>query len=366
MNGTRGRVIAFVAALTLIPVADSAAGSEIRDAAQQVQPLQILTSESFTSKAQIGIGIAVALNPEIATIATVKKMADMTELVMDEAVKATDFRNEVVQSHLLVISAEAAKLEDIHERDGNLNSPEAQAILGDLKSAPRSETSAIMFLAKSVFSGRMAYGVASHYIVDAASDKVGEYIGKSLPTGDRVEALWIGRNGFVRTHVDIRWKYLKALGEDSKQLTNALQKVLLQEIGKKIGRYTVESTLDREVDQILRDHPSIPEATVVLRLDLMTEPRLMLPMAQAALPAPVAVPAAIMVQADPVVSAASVQQQVIEEQHYSGSSNSGGASHSSSTSSRSEAVEHPTHMPSSISVGGSFTGGSGSTLYSRF
>lgn len=248
MNRKSGRTITFVTLLGLIPLAGNATNPEIRDADQQVQPLKILTSESFTSKAQIGIGIAVALNPEMATV---KEMADMTELVMDEAVKATDFRNEVVQSHLLVISEEATKLKDIHTRDGNLNSPEAQAILDDLKSAPRSETSATMFLANSVFSGRMVYGVASHYIVDAATDKIGKYVGKSLPTGDRVEALWISRNGFVRTHVDIRWKYLKALGEDSKQLTNALQKVLLQEIGKKIGRYTVESTLDREVDEIL-------------------------------------------------------------------------------------------------------------------
>ena len=77
------------------------------------------------------------------------------------------------ERHHAALAEEAAKLEDIHARDGNLNSPEAQAILGDLRSAPRSETSTTMFLAKSVFSAKMAYGVASHYVVDAATDKVG-------------------------------------------------------------------------------------------------------------------------------------------------------------------------------------------------
>src|SRR5438067_1406418 len=63
-------------------------GQEIREDEHQVQPLQFLTSESFLKKAQIGIGVAVALNPELEGI---KKFSGLTELSLDEGIKATDF-----------------------------------------------------------------------------------------------------------------------------------------------------------------------------------------------------------------------------------------------------------------------------------
>jgi hypothetical protein len=262
----------------------------------------------------------------------------------------------------LVVSAEAKKLEEIRQREGNLNSLEAQAILGDLKRGHFSQESTGMFLAKSVLSGRMAYGVTSHYYMDKWMKVFfGETLAKRLPAGNRVELMWIGKGSLVRIHTNIPWRYLLALGESSRKFTDSLKKVLLKKIGKQLGHFVVENTLDKVVEDILRDHPSIPEATTVLRLNMFNDPRLMAPMVQAATPVPIAIPPEIRVQRDPVVSAASVQHQVIEEQHYRASS--GG-----SESAQSKPVEHPTHsIPSSINIGGgSFTGGAGSSLFTRF
>ena len=322
---------------------------------QEVTPLQVLTSDSFVTAAQIGVGVSVELNPELKVA---KECGDFAEIVMEQSVVATDFRNDVVQSHLLLVSAEAKKLGEIRARDGNLDSDEAKAILADLRQGHFAQDSPAMFLAKSVFSGRMAYGVASQYAIGRATDKRAAGLSTGLLTGDRVELLWVGKKSFVRTYTNIPWKYLKVLGKNSKQFTNALQRVLLQEIGKRIGRIAVENTLDKVVGEILNRHPSIPEAAYSLRLDMMVEPHALLPMAQAAQPALIAVPREIRVQRDPVVSAASVQQQVFQEQHYEVASSGG------NESAHAEPMEsHPTHV--SIS-GSSFTGGSGSSLFSRY
>ena len=343
----------------------------IREDDQQVAPRQFLSRETFLTGAQIGIDVAVALNPETAAV---KKAADVTKIVLDEGIKATEFRNSVVESHLLVVNAEAKKLETIKDRDGNLNSPEAQAILGDLRRGHFASGGTGMFLAKSVFSARMAYGVTSHYAKDEFMKAFfGETIAKRLPFGNRAEALWIGKQSFVRTYTNIPWRYLKVLGENSRKLTDALKVVLLKKIGKQLGQYTLENTLDKAVEDILRDHPSIPEATSYYRLSAMMDPRLLMPMAQpalaampvplAAMPAPLVAPQLILTQRDPVVNAATVQHQVMAEQHYHVSTGSSESHHSDPP----ERNEHPTHnVPTSIHIGGSFTGGVGGTLYTRF
>jgi hypothetical protein len=168
------------------------------------------------------------------------------------------------------------------------------------------------------------------------------------------------------------------LGENSRKLVDALKEVLLKKLGKAIGQYAVESTLDQVVEDLLRDHPSIPEAATALRLNIMTNPMVLLP-APAPMPAqvPQAIPAApavraiipilppvTLVQRDPFVSAASVQQQVIQYEVDRGPSTSANVEPS-----QREPVDHPTHsssLPSSISISGSFTGASGSSLYTRY
>jgi hypothetical protein len=290
----------------------------------------------------------------------------MTVIVLDESVKATDFRNSVVNSHLLLVNQEARRLSDIKKRDGNLESDEAQAILRDLRHGHFTEDSTGIFLAKSVFSGRMAYGVASQTANYFAMRQVGQYAAKLIPTGDRVERMWIGKRSFVRLNTDIQWKHLTVLGRQSKLLTDALQKVLLVRIGRAIGRYGVESFLDQKAEEILRDHPSMPEAATYLRVDMMVQPQL-----AEAIPvmpsASLVMPPVVRVQQDPVVRAASVQQQIIEEQHYQVSA---GSSRRAPKNSRQNPPEehHPTHsIPNSISLpGGSWTGGSGSSLFSRY
>lgn len=358
----RGYLYAIIVAGCLVfPGANTGGWSqEIRDDRDEVKPLQILTSEKFITAAQIGIGVAVALNPETKAV---KEAFDISKIVAEQSVKAAEFRNSVVESHLLVVSAEAKRLENL-----DLHSPEAQAILADLRRGHFSQDSTAMFLAKSVFSLRMAYGVASQYATKKLSGKLGEKIARQIPIGNRVELIWIGKKSFVRTYTDIPWKHLKELGENSRVLTDAFRTVVLKKIGERIGRYAVESTLDKAVEDILRDHPSIPEASYTLRVDAMVRPELLAPIAQAQpamAPAAVAVPAVILAQPDPVIRAASVQQQVVAAQHYEGSSNRSGSSGRSNY----EPVErHPTHnIPTSISLpGGSFTGGSGSTLFTRF
>jgi hypothetical protein len=351
------------AAWLFFPMANTQApAQEVKAEDEPVKPLQILTNEKFLTAAQIGIGIAVDLNPETKAI---KEAADFTRIVADESVKAADFRNSVVESHLLVVKEEAETLKDIRRREGNLNSPEAQAILQDLKAGHFSKDDTGMFLLKSVFSLRMAYGVASEYATKKLTKNIAEKIAGQLPTGDRVELMWIGKRSFVRTHLDIPWKHLKELGENSKLLTNAFQKVILKKIGERIGRYAVESTLDKTVEDILRDHPSIPEAAYILRLDAMVQPQLFTAIAAqpAMAPVPMAMPAVIRAQPDPVIRAASVQQQVIAAQPYGG-----GGSGSGRGSNYDPPIErHPTHnLPTNISIGGSWTGGAGGTLFSRF
>jgi hypothetical protein len=369
--GTSGPVrrVARLVCLGVLGVVVGGVAARAQDITQdsaQVRPLRILSRDHLLTAAQIGVGVAVALNPELEGV---HKLADFTALTLDEAVKATAFRNSIVESHLLVVSAEATKLEDLRTRDGNLDSPEAQAILDDLRRGHFATDGTGMFLARSVVSGRMAYGVASHYYLNKWMKAFfGGTLGRRLPLGNRVERVWLARNGLVRTYTNIPWRYLTTLAESSRLLTDAIKKVLLQKIGKALGQYAVQSTLDQEVERILADHPSIPEAAVYLRLDAMNDPRLLMPMAQPAMPVaavaaavPIAVPRAIAVQADPVVSAASVQHQVLSEPQYR--VDTGG-----SESAHVEPVEHPTHrdLPTSISIGGSFTGGSGSTLFSRF
>jgi len=335
----------------------------LEDAPEQVTPRKILTRDNLITAAQIGIGVAVDLNPSMRSI---KTAFDMTGIVLDESVKAVDFRNNVIKSHLLLVSQEAKELIAIKERDGNLESDKAQAILQDLRRGYFAQDSTGMFLAKSVFSGRMAYGVVSQTANYFAMGWVGENTAKLIPTGDRVERMWIGKRSFVRLNTDIQWKHLTVLGRQSKLLTDALQKVLLVRIGRAIGRYGVESFLDQKAEEILRDHPSMPEAATYLRVDMMVQPQL----AQA-IPAvpevPLMLPPVVRVQQDPVVRAANVQQQIIEQQHYQVSD---GSSHSVSGNSRQSPPEehHPTHsIPSSISLpGGSWTGGSGSSLFSRY
>ena len=349
-----------------LPVANpQAPAQEITPDDHVVKPLQILTSDKFITAAQVGIGIAVELNPELKTI---KEAADFTKIVAEQSVKAADFRNSVVESHLLVVKEEAETLKDIRQREGNFDSPEAQAILADLRAGHFSQDSTTMFLAKSVFSLRMAYGVASEYATKKLTGKLAEKIAGQLPTGDRVELMWIGKRSFVRTHYDIPWKHLKELGANSKLLTNAFQTVILKKIGERIGRYAVESTLDQAVEDILRGHPSIPEAAYVLRLDAMIQPQLLAPIAQAQpvmAQAPMAMPAVIRAQPDLVIRAASVQHQVIAAQSYGGGSGGSGSSRSSNYDPPVE--RHPTHnLPSNINIGGSWTGGAGGTLFTRF
>jgi hypothetical protein len=329
---------------------------------RQVRPLKVLNEDRLLAAAQIGMGIVVTLNPEFAAI---KKAADFTALVAGESVKAADFRNSVVNSHLLVVSAEAKRLEDIRKRDGNLKGEEAQAILADLRRGHFSDDSTASFLVKSVFSGRMVYGVASQYAVGEITGKIGEKIAKSSRIGNEVELLWV-RKGSLMRRTGIQWSYLKAAGEQSRRLTNAFEEVVLKRIGRRIGRYTVESTLDKFADEVLREHPSIPEAATYLRLNVMIQPREAVAMAQAARPAEmqIALPVQLEVQQDPVASAASVQRQIIDQQQYQVSSGEEPSSHVERVD------DHPTHssnIPTSINISGaSFTGASGSTLFSRF
>lgn len=356
----------ILAGCLLFPIANTPApAQEITPDDQVVKPLQILTNEKFITAAQVGIGIAVELNPEIKAI---KEAADFTKIVAEQSVKAADFRNSVVESHLLVVKEEAETLKDIRQREGNLNSPQAQAILADLKAGHFSQDSTSMFLAKSVFSLRMAYGVASEYATKKLTGKLAEKVAGQFSAGGRVELMWIGKRSFVRTHYDIPWRNLKELGANSKLLTNAFQKVILKKIGERIGRYAVESTLDHAVEDILRDHPSIPEAAYVLRLDATVQPQLLAPIAQAQpvmAQAPMAMPAIIRAQPDPVIRAANVQRQVIAAQHYESASSGSGSGRNSNYDPPVE--RHPTHnLPSSINIGGSFTGGSGSSLFTRF
>jgi hypothetical protein len=350
----------------------SARAFDLQDAENQVRPLQVLTRPSV----QIGIGVAVALNPSTAGL---KKAVDVTKLLLDESIAATEFRNSVVQEHLIVVSKETEKLEEIKQRDGNLKSDEARAIIDDLKRGHFANESTEMFLAKSVFSARMVYGVASRYYTDKFIEHLfGESIAKRLPLGNRAETFWLRKTGVVRTYTNIPWNHLTVLGRNSRLLTDSLKVVLLKKIGKAIGSYTLQNSLDRIVEDILRDHPSIPEAAVSLRLNLMTQPQLLrqpellMPMPALRPVAPALVPAPptafrappIMIQRDPVVSAAAVQQQVIHYQIEYGGSQSVRVEPEVR-----EPVEHPTHsssLPSSISIGGSFTGGSGSTLFTRY
>lgn len=354
----------------VISVFGSARAFDLQDAEEMVRPLQILNHPGV----QIGIGVAVELNPSTKTL---KKAVDLTKLLLDESIAATDFRNSNVQEHLILVSKETEKLEEIKRRDGNLKSDEARAIIDDLKRGHFANESTGMFLAKSIFSKRMAYGVASHYYMDKFMKHLfGETIAKRLLLGNRAETFWLRKTGVVRTYTNIPWKHLTVLGKNSRLLTDSLKKVLLEKIGKYIGSSVLHSTLDKMVEDILRDHPSIPQAAVSLRLSLMTQPQL-LRQVDLSMPAlrPVPQPSApaaptafralpIKIQRDPVVSAAAVQQQVIQYQIEYGGSQSARVEPEVR-----EPVPHPTHsssLPRSIKVGGSFTGASGSSLYTRY
>lgn len=350
----------IIAACLLLAGGDTAGwAQEVKADEHEVKPLQVLTRDNLILGAEVGIGIAVSLNPETKVV---KEAFDVSKIVLDQSVKSVEFRDSVLSSHLLVVNAEIERLRSI-----DVHSPEAQAILANLRREHFSTDSTGMFLAKSVFSLRMVYGVASQYATKKLSGKIAENFARKIPLGNKVEYMWIGKKGLIRANTNIPWSHLKELGENSRLLTNAFRTVVLKKIGERIGRYAVESMLDKAVEDILRGHPSIPEAVYTLRVDAMVRPELLAPIAAAQpamVPAAVAMPPVILAQPDPVIRAASVQQQVVAAQHHESSSTarSGGGSNYDPPVER-----HPTHnLPSSINIGGSFTGGSGSTLFTRF
>ena len=125
-----------------------APAQEVKAEDEPVKPLQILTNGKFLTAAQVGIGIAIDLNPETKAI---KEASDFTRSSQTSPSSRQTFANSVVESHLLVVKEEAETLKDIRQREGNLNSPDAQAILQDLKAGHFSQDGTATFLLSLYF-----------------------------------------------------------------------------------------------------------------------------------------------------------------------------------------------------------------------
>jgi hypothetical protein len=339
----------------------SAHAQEISEQNQTSQPLKFLSNEKFISAAQVGIDVAVDFNPEFKTL---KTAADVTAVALDESVKSADARNAIVATHLVAINEDISRLQEIKERDGNLQSPEAQAILNNIRNDPFSADSQGMFLAKSVFSMRVVVMTAGHYKLSKWIESYfGEPLSKRLHIGEEAERIWISKSSPVRLYTDIRWKYLTRLGTGTRILGDKLMKAILNREGEELGKATFGQVLDGEVDRILKVNPSRRAAVYAVRLDIFNNPSLLVPAAPAvavAEPAPavaiVAVPQVVVVPDDPVIRPAYVQHQVIMQQSTHGGRN---ASDDEPPPSR--------NLPRSITqkdVG--FDGASGGSFFGRF
>ncbi|MGI9079143.1 MAG: hypothetical protein ACR2G6_17705 [Gemmatimonadaceae bacterium] len=352
---------------------------EVAMAAEQIEPRLVLTPQNLMAGAQVGLGLVLELHPLTGGAKRVGKVLDVAKVTIEEMPDAVDFRTRAVESRLLLVGEEAERLEAIRERDGHLQSDEAGVILGGLREGHFTIGDEYSFLAKSVASKRLVYRVASHYYTDKWMKKISRRVALSWPApGNRVHKMWAGKNSYVRRYSSMSWNSLQQLAQASQRFTNAVQVYLAKQIGKRLAKNYVRAALDREVDAIMEENPSISSAATVLRVNMATEPFRAIPIAQVALapqplspavqamqPVMIAPIAPIAVHRDPVVSAASVNGQVLSAYRAPLDDNNPAPVEHPSRASSSEPIRSSSSAPRMPNIGGSFTGASGSSLTTR-
>jgi hypothetical protein len=298
-----------------------------------------LSKEQLLTAAQIGIAVAVDYNPEVKPV---KVAADITSIALDESIKSAEARNAVIATHLLMINSDAARLQELKKRDGNLDSPEAQAILDQFRENPFPADSTGMFLAKSVFSARVVIGTAGHFGMDQAMKWFfGSKLSKRLHIGEKTERIWLSKKSPVRLYTSIKWKYLKRLAYNTQVLSDRLMKAIVDHQATELGKTMFGMVLDQEVDKVLAEHPSRRSAVYALRSDLFNDPTLLaVPAPAPAVAAILPAPAVIRVPNDPVMRPAHVQHEFIQ------------------SDGRSRREDHQRHEPQSYSGPTGISGGS--------
>jgi hypothetical protein len=343
-----GWLHSFVSVVALLAVFSTARAQEVIEQIVDAQPMAVLSKKNFLVAAQVGISVAADYNPEVKPF---KVAADIAVIALDETLKSAEARNAALATHLVMLNDDISRLQELKKRDGNLRSPEAQAILDNFRRNPFPSDSEGMFLAKSVFSLRVVVGTAGHYGIRKGFELfLGKRLAKRMHVGEKAERIWISKNSPVRLYTNIEWKYLKQLGTGTRILGDKLMKAIIVREAKELGKATFGEVLDHAVDTILAEHPSHKSAVYTLRSDLFNNPALLVQPAPAAVivpapvPAIVPMPAVVMVPNDPVIRPAYVQHQAIEQ--------NAGRSHDGNPPSDGHRSSH--QLPTSISGGGSF------------
>jgi hypothetical protein len=345
-------------------------------ATDQPQPFHVLDRKTLESMAMTGttvlalasgVGAGVAATATF-VIAAVKYESLGLELQDARADKLQSIRAEFLDPRLKRIQA-------IHESGQLLrDSDEAKRLLGEIRADAEKPGGPWSFNARALFSTDALYVIAREKVTGKFSDFLGKWLAEKLDVATTARILWQNDTGrrILRKLIVRRWDTLQTRG----QLARLWTKALTDEAVKLAIALSYDKAMKEQYDNVyekaLGQHPSTIHATVSstspleLRAALAVAPAAILPVMAAQAPIRAfAVPVAVRTYADPVANSAKTENQLINSQRYTVTTSQPNTQ--SRGDDRSPAPEpgrsHP--APRMPSVGTSFGGGRGETLWTR-
>jgi hypothetical protein len=269
------------------------------------------------------------------------------------------------------------RLKDIKESGQSLrDNVEAQRILSEIRAEAQQPAGSWSFAARSLFSTDAVYIVAREKATSMFGDFLGKWLAGKLNLGTHARVLWQNDTGrrILRKIIVRHWNTMQTRGQLAKQWTKALTDEAVKLALGLLYDKTLEEQYDALYRRILGDHPSTVHATTHRAVPTPLEIRAVMAVAPAAMmpvmaaPAPIrafAVPVAVQTYADPVASTAKTENQFIQSQQYTVSTSQPNTQSQGSDRSPSPEPRQSHPAPRMPSIGSSFGGGRGETLWSR-
>lgn len=370
--GALALVLAVVARADTPPTAEVSSGTQattVHIPVSEPLPQHVLRAGHTADLVLEGVGVAVGVGFALSPAAETYRITKATfDIGVDTALSAVSMRNDLAEMNLLVIDRDIGRLQELR-RNGAGQSDEARRIAGELAARARQSDGAWSFLGKALASpeGLYSFDVAlsTHFLESILGEKITDWLG----VGEHVDEAWRDTRRTFRSQLTrTAWRKLRDRARTiAKQLSHSavegfLRAAVMARFDEEVKRSFQEAygdILSRNPSQLSGGGAPPAELMPYLLTDYRRELTIVASPAQLAAPAAMAqaprarmlaMPAAVVLPADPVMRAVVVEDQVA---HYAVSQGAQASTYSSSPSSGSLPGHRIDFTPT---IGGSWDG----------
>ncbi len=296
---------------------------------KDVRPQYEIDQAASQTMAMVGVGVAAEFLP---VVAGVKSAYTVTNIFAEIGKDSIGHANKISEAKLVVISADAEKLVQLHNSGVSLKNNNQAIDLANRLARNLSDVNNkfYSYAASAIVSPYGLYATVKAVGVNKLASHLGKEGTQWIGVGDKTKLAWLGEGRLAKGLTRTEWGHLKKVANLTKQLSDSLTKVVLKMLAKKIANESIDTFFDSAVEDVLRKEASQQGGSGSrysgpgLRLGIVSLPDLTLsgiqeiqiPFGDSADIQSLQIPEAITTFNDPVINSVLIEKQVVKEQHY--------------------------------------------------